>query len=242
MVATLEDALVLATPKEREGRRRWPFWVAGAVAIVPLLIGLSQGAVYGLVTLLVLGSLLASVGIGWLVLSQVTSKLRGVAQGLTARTRWLIGASREFVADAEAARITRHPSALVSALEKVRGRSRITGLHSFAEAMMIDGLAPDTAGAGEAATHPSINERLVAIREVAGAAFTDAPRRDTRARGVVRGGTGAAFVATEPKREESPVAELLPDWLRRRRWLMRALLVLVLPIVGSIASVLLSFG
>ncbi len=91
-------------------------------------------------------------------------------------SRLLISSSREFIADAEAIRLTQNPSAFVSALRKIQDRSAIAGLPMAQDAMMIDGAAK-----GALATHPAIPERIEAIVAVTGGMALDArPRRDTR--------------------------------------------------------------
>jgi Zn-dependent protease with chaperone function len=91
-------------------------------------------------------------------------------------SRLLISSAREFVADTEAARLTQHPAALVSALRKIEGRSALPQLPLVCEAMMIDGAA-----VGALATHPPISARIQALVAVTGRiALEDRPRRDTR--------------------------------------------------------------
>ena len=91
-------------------------------------------------------------------------------------SRLLISSAREFIADAQAVRLTQNPSALVSALRKIEGNSAIVGLSPEQDAMMIDGAA-----LGALATHPTIGERIQAIVAATGAlALETRPRRDTR--------------------------------------------------------------
>jgi Zn-dependent protease with chaperone function len=97
--------------------------------------------------------------------------------------RLLISSAREFIADAEAARLTQNPAALVSALQRIEGRSVIPGLAAGQDAMMIDG-----AHEGAYATHPPIADRVAAIVSVTGAMALIAPgRRDTRSPGLNAG-------------------------------------------------------
>jgi Zn-dependent protease with chaperone function len=107
-------------------------------------------------------------------------------------SRLLISASREFIADAEAVRLTQHPSALLSALQRIQGNSAIFGLPLEQDAMMFDGAAQ-----GRLATHPRIADRIQAIIAVTGQMALDArPRRDTRApAGAWSGGFGRALPA-----------------------------------------------
>jgi Peptidase family M48 len=98
----------------------------------------------------------------------------------------LIASAREFIADAEAVRLTQNPAALVSALRRIEGRSVIPGLAAGQDAMMIDG-----AHEGAFATHPTIAERIAAIISVTGSMALIAPAgRDTRPPGL---GAGASF-------------------------------------------------
>src|SRR5262249_26327071 len=91
-------------------------------------------------------------------------------------SRLLISSAREFIADAEAVRLTQNPSALVSALRKIEGKSAIDGILPEQDAMMIVGAAQ-----GALATHPTIGERIQAIVAATGAmALERRPRRDTR--------------------------------------------------------------
>jgi Zn-dependent protease with chaperone function len=102
--------------------------------------------------------------------------LRRLAVDGSHLARLLIASAREFIADAEAVRLTQNPAALVSALHRIEGRSVIPGLAAGQDAMMIDG-----AHEGAFATHPTIAERVAAIISVTGSIALIAPaRRDTR--------------------------------------------------------------
>src|SRR5262249_38365480 len=112
------------------------------------------------------------------VLVLVVLFLRRLAVDGSHLARLLIASAREFIADAEAVRLTQNPAALVSALRRIEGRSVIPGLAAGQDAMMIDG-----AHEGAFATHPTIAERVAAIISVTGAVALIAPaRRDTRPR------------------------------------------------------------
>ncbi len=100
-----------------------------------------------------------------------------IAQTISKISRYLIASSREYIADAEAVRLTHNPAALISALQKIEGHSIINGLDPLIDAMMIDG-----ASVGEFATHPTIAERISVLRKHSGAmAYDTATRKDTRA-------------------------------------------------------------
>jgi Zn-dependent protease with chaperone function len=110
------------------------------------------------------------------VLVLVIMFLRRLAVDGSHVARLLIASAREFIADAEAARLTQNPAALVAALRRIEGRSVIPGLAAGQDAMMIDG-----AHEGAFATHPTIAERVTAIVAVTGSMALIAPgRRDTR--------------------------------------------------------------
>jgi Zn-dependent protease with chaperone function len=110
------------------------------------------------------------------VLVLIITFLRRLAVDGSHLARLLIASAREFIADAEAARLTQNPAALVSALRRIDGRSVIPGLAAGQDAMMIDG-----AHEGAFATHPTIAERVAAIVSVTGSMALIAPaRRDTR--------------------------------------------------------------
>lgn len=110
------------------------------------------------------------------VLVLVIGFLRRLAVDGSHLTRLLIASAREFIADAEAVRLTQNPAALVAALRRVDGRSFIPGLAAGQDAMMIDG-----AHEGAFATHPTIAERVAAIVAVTGSMALIAPaRRDSR--------------------------------------------------------------
>jgi Zn-dependent protease with chaperone function len=115
-----------------------------------------------------------------LVLILAMMFLRRLAVDGSHLARLLIASAREFIADAEAVRLTQNPAALVSALRRIEGRSVIPGLAAGQDAMMIDG-----AHEGAFATHPMIAERVAAIISVTGSMALIAPaRRDTRPSGL----------------------------------------------------------
>jgi Zn-dependent protease with chaperone function len=138
-----------------------------------------------------------------LVLTLVILFLRRLAVDGSHLARLLIASAREFIADAEAARLTQNPAALVSALRRIEGRSVIPGLAAGQDAMMIDG-----AHEGAFATHPTIADRVAAIISVTGSMAVIAPaHRDTRPPELrAREGFGRA-----------PAAALEPAFLRTAR-------------------------
>ena len=110
------------------------------------------------------------------VLVLVVMFLRRLALDGSHLAQLLIASAREFIADAEAVRLTQNPAALVSALRRIEGHSVIPGVTAGQDAMMIDG-----AHEGAYATHPTIADRVAAIVSVTGSMALIAPaRRDTR--------------------------------------------------------------
>ena len=91
-------------------------------------------------------------------------------------SRAAISSAREYIAAAEAVRLTKNPAALVSALRKIEGHSRIENVEQAHEAMMIDGPVE-----GPLATHPTVTERIAALARTTGSmVFEGGTRLDTR--------------------------------------------------------------
>jgi Zn-dependent protease with chaperone function len=112
----------------------------------------------------------------FLMLVMFAGFVNHVATMCARASRLLISSSREFVADAEAVRLTHNPAALISALRKIEGRSLVDGIDPEADSMMIDG-----ASEGAMATHPSITERIAVLTRLSGSmAFDIGVRKDTR--------------------------------------------------------------
>jgi Zn-dependent protease with chaperone function len=134
--------------------------------------------------------------------------IRQFAIKLGQMTRLLISSSREYMADAEAVRLTQNPAAFVAALQKIDGRSEIENLPPEQDAMMIDGLTE-----GALATHPTISERIAALIKVTGSmALIPASRRDTRPvelRPTVGfGRRGLAFAAADQRPITSEIRQM----------------------------------
>jgi Zn-dependent protease with chaperone function len=117
-------------------------------------------------------------GLGWksglmlvllpilIILGMALSATSAIADTIGRAARLVVASSREFIADAEAIRMTRNPAALVSALRKIEGRSGVGTFPRAIEAMMIDGLAT-----GADATHPTIDDRVRTIAGLTGEHF-----------------------------------------------------------------------
>jgi len=94
----------------------------------------------------------------FLFLFKLLGNVNKFALDLGKVSRLLIASSREYIADAEAVRLTHKPEALISALRKIENLSALKGLQPENDAMMIDG-----ATHGDYATHPTIHERIAVL-------------------------------------------------------------------------------
>ena len=96
-----------------------------------------------------------------------------IAYVLALVIRFSLSRKREFLADAGAAELTRNPDAMVRALEKISGKAHFDAPDDVKQ-MMIENSARF---AGVFATHPSIEKRIEALRDFAGAATYPHPER-----------------------------------------------------------------
>lgn len=152
--------------------------------------------------------------------------------------RLLITSSREFIADAAAVEATQNPSALVSALRRIEGRSALGPLSPGQDAMMIDG-----ANEGTFATHPTIDERVRALVAVTGSMALIAPaRRDTRPNvagarvGFGRRGVAQVAIDDVSQIRQGPLGRIASG--DDRNWFG----LTKLTTVGAILSIFLFFG
>lgn len=121
-------------------------------------------------------AILAVLFLPYLMLALFGGILTTVGVTLARVSRLLISSSREFIADAEAVRLTHNPAALISALRRIEGNSTVEGLDLQADAMMIDGAVE-----GAFASHPTIAERIEVLSRLAGPmAVATRPRIDMR--------------------------------------------------------------
>lgn len=79
-----------------------------------------------------------------------------------------ISRAREFLADAGAVELTKDPGALISALRRIADNDRIEGATLTTQAMMISNSLH-----GWFATHPSLEERIAALKQFAGTLLAD---------------------------------------------------------------------
>lgn len=87
--------------------------------------------------------------------------------GASVLIRFAISRSREYLADAGSAELTKNPDALISALRKIEAHSAIPAMPSRMHAFFIESPArrPES---GWFATHPSVDERIAALIDYAG--------------------------------------------------------------------------
>jgi heat shock protein HtpX len=81
--------------------------------------------------------------------------------------RFAISRSREYLADAGSAELTKNPDAMISALRKIEAHATIAAMPSRMGAFFIESPAviPER---GWLATHPSVDDRIAALVEFAG--------------------------------------------------------------------------
>ena len=93
--------------------------------------------------------------------------IAGIGFALAIVIRLMLSRTREFVADAGSVELTRNPDAMISALRKVSGRSKLTAPDDV-QGMFLDN-QPDKSGIDAMfATHPPIDKRIAALVKFAG--------------------------------------------------------------------------
>jgi heat shock protein HtpX len=85
--------------------------------------------------------------------------------------RFALSRSREFLADAGSAELTKNPDALIRALRKIQGHAGFD-VPSRMEAFFIENPVSNRL-TGLLATHPSIDDRVEALERYAGAMEVD---------------------------------------------------------------------
>ncbi len=105
-----------------------------------------------------------------LIVTIIGSFVAHIALRVGQATRLMLASSREFIADAEAAQLTKNPAALASALIKVGHDYRLDSARHEDDAMMIAG---DTTGPD--ATHPTVAQRIAALARTTGSMVFNAP-------------------------------------------------------------------
>jgi heat shock protein HtpX len=90
-----------------------------------------------------------------------------ITWGVSTLIRFALSRSREFLADAGSAELTKNPDAMVRALRKIEGRARFD-VPSRMEAFFIENPVSGRL-TGLFSTHPSIDDRVSALQRYAGA-------------------------------------------------------------------------
>lgn len=86
---------------------------------------------------------------------------------LAAVIRMMLSRTREYVADAGAAELTKNPDAMISALRKVSGQSKLEAPDEL-RGMFLDNQEKSAGFSGLFATHPPIGKRIDALVRFAG--------------------------------------------------------------------------
>jgi len=86
---------------------------------------------------------------------------------LAAVIRMMLSRTREYVADAGAAELTKNPDAMISALRKVSGQSKLEAPDEL-RGMFLDNQEKSAGLSGLFATHPPIEKRIDALVRFAG--------------------------------------------------------------------------
>ena len=86
---------------------------------------------------------------------------------LAAVIRMMLSRTREYVADAGAAELTKNPDAMISALRKVSGQSKLEAPDEL-RGMFLDNQEKSAGFSGLFATHPPIEKRIDALVRFAG--------------------------------------------------------------------------
>jgi heat shock protein HtpX len=131
---------------------------------------------------------------------------------------------REFLADASAARFTRYPEGLASALEKISGSLGNSGkqaLRSLAPMYIINPLQAAKSSAGLFSTHPATQRRVAILRAMGGnAGWVDYERAYKKVTGSREACLGQKTLASEKSvsaRAASPEAGTKQDAVARAR-------------------------
>ncbi|WP_375459127.1 M48 family metallopeptidase [uncultured Enterovirga sp.] len=100
--------------------------------------------------------------------------------------KFALSRSREYLADAGAAELTKNPDAMINALVKIRGRGELVGVPSGVMELCVDN--PRSGFADLFATHPAIDDRIAALGRFAGGRVPPVPDAvDTSEAGMVAG-------------------------------------------------------
>jgi heat shock protein HtpX len=90
-----------------------------------------------------------------------------ISWGVSVLIRFAISRAREFLADAGAVELTKEPDAMISALRRIEAKAAIADMPSRMHAFFIESPAINPP-MGWFATHPSVEERVMALINYAG--------------------------------------------------------------------------
>ena len=106
-------------------------------------------------------------GKGAIVAVVVALAIIAISWGLSVLIRFAISRSREFLADAGSVELTHNPDAMISALRKIGAHAAIEGMPTRVSAFFIESPLRQRE-TGWLATHPSMDDRIEALRKFAG--------------------------------------------------------------------------
>jgi heat shock protein HtpX len=112
-------------------------------------------------------------GGGAVIILLIALAVIAVSWGFSVLIRFALSRSREFLADAGAAELTRDPDAMIAALRRIEATAAIETMPSRMHAFFIESPAVRIER-GWFATHPSVEERVAALVAFAGGIDTDA--------------------------------------------------------------------
>lgn len=104
------------------------------------------------------GGAIAAIAVALLIIA--------AAWALSLMIRFMLSRTREYLADAGSVELTKNPDAMISALRKIGGKGEIEGATSGVMEMCLDN--PRSGFADLFSSHPSIEDRIEALRRYAG--------------------------------------------------------------------------
>ncbi|HJU30835.1 MAG TPA: M48 family metalloprotease, partial [Hyphomicrobiaceae bacterium] len=106
-------------------------------------------------------------GAGALIAILIAVAIILISWGLSTLIRLALSRSREYLADAGSAELTKNPDALIRALRKIERRAALD-VPSRMEAFFIENPVANRVS-GLFSTHPSVDDRVAALERFAGA-------------------------------------------------------------------------
>jgi heat shock protein HtpX len=126
-----------------------------------------------------------------------------VAPLMGALLRSVISREREYLADADAALLTRYPEGLIRALAKIEGAGSLVSANpAVAHFYFVDAVAPEAAVFG---THPSVSQRIGRLVQIHGEIAPEVVQEAVKA--------GATFAREHPGGPAEPDGPMVQDEL-----------------------------